>query len=394
MGSRIRRLALVVSHPIQYYAPLYQRLAKRDDLEIRVFFTWHAGEVAVQDHGFGVPVSWDIPLTAGYESELVPNLARDPGTHHFFGLSNPSLLRQVQAWGPDVVHITGWAWWSHLQLMRSLHRLGVPQLFRGDSHLRNSPRRGLRWWAKRILLRRVFSWPSKFLYVGQANREYYRAFGVDESRLHYCTHAIDTQRFAEPSDRLERQAAEWRRDLHIGEGAKVLLFVGKFDVVKQPLMLMRAVREAAGSELLLVIAGGGALEAEVRAVAASEPSRFRVLPFQNQSRMPVVYRLGDLFVLPSMGDTWGLAVNEALACGRPVLVSDRVGCAADVVDDTCGRIFPFDAPGTLIATASELFENGQRLLEMGRAAARRSRLFDVRVAEEALVQALAGGGSS
>lgn len=392
MKSPLRRLALVVSHPIQYYAPLYQQLAKRGDLEIRVFFTWHAGEVAVQDHGFGRPVSWDIPLTDGYESELVPNVAKDAGTHHFFGLRNPSLLSRVQVWRPDAVHVTGWAWWSHLQLLRNLHRLGVPVLFRGDSHLLDDPRRGPRWWVKRALLRQVFSWPSAFLYVGQANRRYYEAFDVGAARLRYCPHAIDVARFAEPDEEYGREAAEWRRSLAIAEEACVLLFAGKLERKKQPIELMRAMLAASDENLVLVLVGGGELQGDVNRLAAETPGRFRVLPFQNQSRMPVVYRLGDLFVLPSAyGETWGLAVNEALACGRPALVSDRVGCAEDVVDESCGRVFPFDAPLAMVGMAGELLSDRPGLLEMGRAASKRAWQFDVTIAEEALVKALAGG---
>ena len=90
-----RRLAFVVSHPIQYYVPLYQRLAKRNDLLTKVFFTWHAGQTPVQDIGFRIPVKWDIPLTEGYDFELVPNVASDPGIHHFLGLRNPSLVERV-----------------------------------------------------------------------------------------------------------------------------------------------------------------------------------------------------------------------------------------------------------------------------------------------------------
>src|SRR4029077_9719598 len=122
------RLALVVSHPIQYYAPLHQRLAKRDDIEIKVFFTWHAATEAVVDPGFGQAFAWDIPLTEGYDYELVPNTAHDPGTHHFFGLRNPSLVGRVLQWMPHIVHITGWAWASHLSALRRFHGLCVPTI--------------------------------------------------------------------------------------------------------------------------------------------------------------------------------------------------------------------------------------------------------------------------
>src|SRR5437588_5408560 len=140
------RLAIIVSHPIQYFAPLYQRLARRSDIAVKVFFTWHAGQTPVTDPGFGVSFAWDIPVAQGYEFELVPNRSSVPGTHHFSGLRNPELMPRVMAWGPDVVHITGWAWLSHLLALRAFAKMGIPTLFRGDSHLLNEVARGPRGW--------------------------------------------------------------------------------------------------------------------------------------------------------------------------------------------------------------------------------------------------------
>jgi glycosyltransferase involved in cell wall biosynthesis len=387
--SRVKRLALIVSHPIQYVVPLYQRLSRRDDLAIKIFFTWHAGEEPVEDRGFGQRIAWDIPLTEGYEFERVWNASADPGMHGFFGLHNPSLIGRVMAWRPDVVQVTGWAWRSHFQALHALHRRGVRTLFRGDSHLLDAVQSGPRWWFKRALLRRAYCWPSGFLVVGSANRTYYERFGVEPNRLFWCPHSIDVRRFAEPADALEQEAAGWRRSLGISARKTVLLYAGKFERRKRPADLMRAVGRLANRETVLVLVGGGELQEEIDSVAAADPERFRVLPFQNQSRMPVVYRLGDLFVLPSAyGETWGLAVNEALACGRPVLVSDRVGCAADVVDATCGRLFPSSNSSALEKSMDELLENPDELSEMGRAAAKRAWSFDIAVTEHALVAAV------
>jgi glycosyltransferase involved in cell wall biosynthesis len=197
---------------------------------------------------------------------------------------------------------------------------------------------------KRMVLSRIFSWPTVFLYVGQANRDYYRAFGVSESKLFYCPHSIEVERFAEPEDQLEREAVTWRKELGISEDRKVLLFAGKFEDKKRPLPLMNAFLKCNRPQTILVMVGDGHQGGTVRALAARHPRQFRVLPFQNQSRMPVVYRLGDYVVLPSAyGETWGLAVNEALACGRPVLVSDRVGCHMDVIrPGLSGEVFRAD----------------------------------------------------
>jgi glycosyltransferase involved in cell wall biosynthesis len=385
-----RRLAIVISHPIQYIAPLHSRLARREDLEVKVFFTWHAGEAPVLDRGFQQAFAWDIPLTDSYMFERIANTATDPGTHHFLGLRNPTLIERVLAWNPDVAIVYGWAWHSHLSALRALYRRRIPVLFWGDSHLLDENRRGARWRAKRALLRRIFRWPAGFLVAGSANRAYYEAFGVPANRLHRCGHTIDVQRFAEPAEKLEGEAVHWRQELDIAEDAMVLLFAGKFEPKKQPLELMRLVAALPNPRIILILVGGGQLQPQVEALAAAHPSRFRVLPFQNQSRMPVVYRLGDLLVLPSAyGETWGLAVNESLASGRPVLVSDRVGCAADLVDRSCGDIFCWKGLTRLPDIVEELSRSPCRVAAMQRSAKTRAAFFDTAVAERAVVDAIA-----
>jgi glycosyltransferase involved in cell wall biosynthesis len=385
MSNAQKRLAVIASHPIQYAVPLYERVARREDIAVKVFFTWHAGQEPVEDRGFQQRIAWDIPLTGGYEFELVANTARDPGPYRFFGLRTPNLVERVLAWKPDLVLVNGWAWLSHLRALHAFARLGVRTLFRGDSHLLDAARRGPRWWIKRSLLRRVFSWPAGFLVVGSANRAYYEAFGVEAARLHPCPHSIDVARFAEPAETLEREAAQWRRELGISPGQMVLLYAGKFERKKRPVELMRVVGRLRLGDVVLVLVGSGELQGEIDAIAAKDPSRFRVLPFQNQSRMPVVYRLGDLFVLPSAyGETWGLAITEAMSCGRPVVVSDRVGCATDLVDPGCGRVFPWNDFASLERTIDSLIADPDSLQQMGCAAAERARSFDIAVTEAAL----------
>lgn len=378
------RLAFIVSHPIQYIAPLYQRLAKRDDIAIKVFFTWHAGETALVDRGFGVPVKWDVPLTAGYEFELVENTASEPGTHHFTGLRNPRLVERVKAWNPTAVHITGWAWLSHLQAILAFSRSRVPVLFRGDSHLLGQPS-GPRWWLKRFVLGWIYSRVTAFLAVGSANREYFRAFGVAEDRLFQCPHCIDVDRFAEPEGTLEEEARSLRRELRLPPECLVLLFAAKFEHIKRPVDFMRAVQALDEPSIRLVMVGAGELEGEVRAIAEQNPEWIRLLPFQNQSRMPVIYRLGDVFVLPSASETWGLAVNEAMASGRPVLVSKNVGCAADLVKERAGWVFDWGDPESLGAAIRDIVRKKQDLVAMGNENRRSAWLFDIGRTEETLL---------
>ena len=382
------RLAIIVSHPIQYYVPLYRRLAKRKDVEIKVFFTWHGAESPILDQGFKKEVAWDIPLRDGYEFEVVPNISTKPGTHHFWGLQNPRLLSAVLEWQPDAVFLTGYAYASHLKAMHAFFTRSVPLLFRGDSHLLNQTG-GLGWVVKRMVLHWIYRWSAACLYVGKHNRDYYRAFGVPEEKLFSCPHSIEVDRFANPSDELEIQATAWRTELGIKDNQVVLLFAGKFEDKKRPLALMRAVKDHDDSNVMLVMVGDGELGDQVRQIAQSAPDRFRVLPFQNQSRMPLVYRLGDLFVLPSVyNETWGLAVNEAIACGRPVLVSDMVGCAPDLVKPgRTGEIFHADDWGDFRGKLKKTLQIAVNADRSGLISF--ARQFDVEATEIHIIAALA-----
>ena len=286
MAETKRRIAIIVSHPIQYYAPLYQRLAKRDDVAIKVFFTWHAGKAAVEDRGFKKDVAWDIPLTEGYDFELVPNISRAPGTHRFFGLRNPTLVEKVLAWQPDVVHITGWAWYSHFMALHAFYKKRTPTLFRGDSHLLELSQTGPRWWVKRTVLQRVYSWPTGFLVTGTANRAYYEAFGVNPERLHSCPHSIDVARFAEPAELYEREAAQWREQMGISRDRCVFLFAGKFERKKRPLELMRAVQTLRGSGLVLVMVGSGELDSRSEMLLQPTPIAFVCCRFKTRPACP------------------------------------------------------------------------------------------------------------
>jgi glycosyltransferase involved in cell wall biosynthesis len=291
-------------------------------------------------------------------------------------LVNPDLVERVKAWKPDVVHITGYNYVSHGQAIKELSKAGIPVVFRGDSHLLDGRGSWWKWWIKKCWLSKVYSWPTAFAYVGQNNRDYYRAFGVPERKMFHVPHTIEVGRFAEPNEQLEAKALAWRRELGIPDDHFVFLYAAKLEPRKRPMELLEAFLAADIPKTTLLFVGSGKLERKLKERALegedgvsvqqcfgkapdtekpknrkTEPSGAELLarrvvfvPFQNQSMMPVVYRLGDALVLPSgHGETWGLAVNEAQACGRPSLVSDCVGCARDIIrEGENGSIFRTD----------------------------------------------------
>ncbi len=326
------RLAIVTTHPIQYYAPLFRLLAKEPGIELKVFYTWsQSRQGAKYDIDFGKMIEWDIPLLDGYSYEFVDNVAKDPGVHHFNGIRNPELNDKIKDWRPLFLLVIGWNFSSHLSCMR--HFKGkIPVLFRGDSTLLDE-KPGLKKIFRRIFLRWVYSHIDYALYVGKNSHDYFYKHGLKEDQLVWVPHAVDNERFGGPDDE-EQDAKQWKRELGISDDDLVLLFAGKLEPKKDPDFMLRLAQHLKDPRLKLIIVGNGKSEEALR-MKSRPDKRIIFLDFQNQQKMPLVYRLCDIFVLPSVGpgETWGLAVNEAMACKRPVMVSTKCGCAPDLVEE-------------------------------------------------------------
>jgi len=360
------RLAIVSTHPIQYNAPWFRTLARQNRIQIRVFYTWSQSRQGGQfDPGFGKVVTWDIPLLDGYDHVFVENIARVPGTHHFSGIRTPSLVTEIEKWKPDALLVFGWNFQSHLHCIRYFHKR-IPILFRGDSTLLDE-RAGLKRLMRRSFLKWVYRNIDYALYVGARNKEYFLAHGIRPAQLYFVPHAIDNARFEEPAAEYEAEALEWRRRLGIGDEEFVVLFAGKMEPKKRPDFLFRLGERIKNTEVRFLLVGNGEMESSLKEQGSADP-RFVFLDFQNQKKMPVIYRMGNVFILPSggPGETWGLAVNEAMACGRPVLVSDRAGCAPDLVQDYVnGFIFSPGEPDQCAARLQFLLDNREKTTRMG-----------------------------
>jgi glycosyltransferase involved in cell wall biosynthesis len=393
------RLAVVLSHPTQYYSPWFRRIAALGAIDLHVYYLWDFGVQARHDRDFGQALQWDIPLMDGYVSEFVPNRSPDPGTHHFAGLDNPGLVARLAAARPDAILLFGYAYRSHLAVMLSPRLAGIPMLLRGDSHDLARPR-GARAMAGRLARRLLFRRFARVLAVGKANAAYFRNNGVPAARIRFVPHCVDNERFRAAEAGSAARAAAWRRGLGIDAAATVVLFAGKFEDKKRPLDLLaaflRLLREAPGAagDAVLLFVGNGALEPELRRLAGEQLGR-RVFfsPFQNQSDMPTVYASADLLALPSFGngETWGLAVNEAMNLARPCLVSSHVGCAQDLVaEGETGWVFEAgDADALHAALARALAAGPEARARMGQRAQARVDAYSFDAAAAALRDALA-----
>jgi glycosyltransferase involved in cell wall biosynthesis len=329
----LKKLAIITSHPIQYNAPLFRLLCTRRKIEIKVFYTWGQSKKAVFDPDFGCTRQWDIPILEGYDFEFVKNVAKKPGSDHFLGIKNPDLIARIEEYRPNAILVFGWAFLSHLKILK--HYKGkIPVLFRGDSTLIDEPYGfSFRKLFRRLFLKWIYSFVDIAFYTGIKNKEYFLLHGLREHQLIFAPHSIENERFFK-NNQILAQSQSLKSELNIPEESVVFLFAGKFHPKKDPITLITAFEKFDDSICHLVLAGNGILENEMKRLTKNKPN-IHYLPFQNQSRMPALYHLCDIFILPSKGpgETWGLAVNEAMASGKAIIASDKVGSAYDLISN-------------------------------------------------------------
>lgn len=356
------KLAIVATHPIQYQVPWYRALEATPGVDLTVYFAL-LPDATQQAAGFGVPFQWDIPLLDGYRWRLLPSRSSQPSLVGFFGLDTPSIHDTLAADRPDAVVITGWHARPMLQALLACIRLGIPRVIRGEANaMRRRP-----WWV-RMLHRALLSRYDAFLAIGRSSRDFYTGYGISEDRIFAAPYSVDNERFQRDATTLAPDRDELRAAWGVPRDATCFLFAGKLEPKKRPLDVLAALdlaRQAATVHLLVV--GAGELEASARALVAAHRLPVTFCGFLNQGEIAGAYVASDCLVLPSdHGETWGLVVNEAMACGRPVIVSDRVGCGPDLVTSgVTGFTFPFADVGALAERMAHAARDPHELAAMG-----------------------------
>lgn len=331
------RIGFLVSHPIQYYAPIFRSLARQCDLT--VFFAHRQTAEGQAKAGYGVAFQWDVDLLSGYEHRFLVNVSRQPSTDVFGGCDTPGIADEIVQGRFDGFVVPGWGLKSYLQAARACRRTRVPVMVRGDSQLA-SQRGGAIRLAKALIFPRFLNRFDGFLYVGRRNREYLEHYGVRADRLFFSPHCIDNDAFRAASG-----VARGERAVHGSSPRRArILFVGKLLESKRPRDLLRAaaILQGRGCKVEVAYAGAGEAEGALRQAATDARVTATFHGFVNQSELPAVYAAADVVVLPSV-ETWGLVANEGMACGVPAVVSDAVGCGPDLIEDgQTGAIFPLD----------------------------------------------------
>jgi glycosyltransferase involved in cell wall biosynthesis len=384
----MKPVAVVATHPIQYQTPLYRYLTQRG-IPIHALFLCKLGSGEGRDAGFGMTVSWDIPLLDGFSYEFVPSVMGDT-PDGFFGLMNPGLLTAIDGRRFSAVMVHGWRSLSMLTAVARAKLGQLPVLYRAESNDRmtqthGGKRRVLSWGLKRVV--------AACLPIGSLNDQFYANLGVPPSRRFLMPYAVDNERFQAAAGSISKTQA--RASFGLNADGTVALFVGKLVPWKQPELLLRAFASSAPRDAQLLIAGTGPMEVELRAQAdRTMPGRIVFTGFLNQSEIPRAYRAADLLVVPSEYETWGLAVNEGMNFQLPAIVSSTVGCAPDLVEEgVTGEIFEQGDQAQLASQLRALLGDRERLSRMGVTAKQRIDEWSFRECEAGLRSALEAVGA-
>jgi len=331
MSERRLRVLAIASHAVQYASPQFRQLARHEQIDFHVAYCSLRGAEAGHDREFDAMVQWDVPLLDGYEWTHVSN--RGSELESFFGLFNPGLWRLIRRGRYDAIlcymgyrHASFWIAYVAAKIS------GVRFLFGTDATtLAARDERGWKKYLKGFAWPRLFRLADQIIVPSSGTRELMLSLGLPPERVTLTPYTVDNEWWLRQSLNVDRDTVRAKWDA--GSEDLVVLFCAKLQSWKRPLDLLRAFAQTDFTKALLVLAGEGPLHSELQAEAIrlGIVSRVRFLGFVNQSQLPSIYTSADVMVLPSGYEPFAVVVNEAMCCACPVISSDAVGAAQDLI---------------------------------------------------------------
>jgi glycosyltransferase involved in cell wall biosynthesis len=388
------RIAVLNSHPIQYFAPLYAYLNAAPDLDVTALYLSDVSIRGAKDAGFGQEVKWDLDLLAGYQSVFLGDGARTREPGGFWSLVAPQVWSELRSGRYDVVWLHGHNYAANLIALMAAKTVGLHVLMRGETHL-GLPCSSVKSLLRRPLMGALYRSCDRLLAIGSANAAFYQAMGVPDHKIFLVPYSVDNDRFAERANLTRDEKKEVRKRYNVPTDRPSVLFAAKFTRRKRPGDVLEAawrLRMETSHPFTVVMAGSGELEGELRSFCAAHALNNVVFTgFVNQSQLPALYAASDIFVLPSEHEPWGLAVNEAMCASIPVVVAREVGCVPDLVRDGVNGYTPATGDIDGLARAFQrLIEDQDLRRRQGQASLARIRQWDYRQCLEGIRSALAG----
>ena len=360
------RLAILTSHPIQYQAPLFRKLAAHPKIDLTVYFCWDFGIREEYDPGFGKKIKWDIPLIEGYKYKFLRNYSPKPNKG-FLGHINPSIIKELWKNRYDAILVHGYANFTSWLAFLGAWLSRIPIFLRGESHLLNYRPLWKRV-IKKVLLIPLFKMISSFLAIGTLNKQYYEYYKVPKEKIFLVPYVADQDFFYEKKKEHIRKIKEIKEGLGIADKEVVILYVGKIFGGKGPgaFDLLKAFERLKSKPAKLIFVGDG----KERLILEKYKNKHKIkniifTGFVNQNEISKYYAIGDILALPSYHEQWGMVINEAMYFNTAIIASDQVGGAHDLVHHgKNGFIFPAGDVNTLSNYLQELVANRELLQSM------------------------------
>ena len=367
-----RKISYLLSHPIQYFSPLFSEMAAANEIDLTVYYCCNPAKSVQFDKGFGQIISWDIPLLEGYKFCFLKNLSNGIlSKSGFWSLININIAQKLYADKNEVLIVHGWGYFTHVFAIIINKLLGKQVWLRGENPC-NQERKKPKWvrTIKKLIFKYgLFKLVDRFLYIGTENKEFYRYYGVPVQKLIYAPYAVNNKFFSECINFFPGKNA-LRKELNLPLDAIIILFSGKYIRKKNPMDLLKAYTQLdTPKRKAMIMMGDGALRQEMEQFINDNKLVDVVLTgFINQTNIAKYYMISDIFVLPSgLGETWGLVLNEAMIFGLPAVVSSTVGSSADLIKHgENGYVFKEGDIDELIKNLSMLIENDEFRTQAGR----------------------------
>ncbi|HXH41304.1 MAG TPA: glycosyltransferase [Thermoanaerobaculia bacterium] len=354
-----RRVAIVASHVIQYQDPFFRLLAADPKVDLTVLYCSTAGARMYRDEDMGTALKWDVEILSGYRHVFLHNLVHDSNrgwTRHINPGIVPVLLRGRYEMA---IFMLGWGSVSALLGILTCRLAGIPFFLYGDSSF-PPPETTMRRRVRARMLRFLFRNTTGFMVSGALNADYYRHYGADPGHFFLLPWAVDNERFAEASRFAPEEREEMRERFGIRPGQAVFVFSAKLVERKDPMTLLRAFEQIPDRDRAAVLfLGDGVLRQPLETYAREHGlPNAHFAGFVNQSELPKYYGMSDVFVLPSIYEPRGAVINEAMACGLPVIVTDRCGSIGDIVlEGENAFIYPAGDAASLAASMARLIND-------------------------------------
>lgn len=398
-ARRRLRLAYLVSHPIQYQAPLLRRIAQEPDIDLTVFFGSDFSLREYKDEGFGVGVKWDVRLLDGYQYEFLPKI-RDTGTTTIASPLNYGIARRLSGkeGSPrfDALWVHGYSTVTAMQGILAAKSMGIPVLLRAESWLHDRARTSSKLAMKRVYFKILKQFVDATLPIGTFNSRYWQHYFGPDFPMFLMPYAVDNSYFQLRGQEAIQHRTALQMELNLDPSRPVILFASKLQRRKRCADLLDAYTQILSQKLVspdpyLVIVGDGEERAPLeRTVAERQLDGVRFCGFRNQSELPRFFDLASVFVLPSQHEPWGLIVNEVMNAARAVIVSDDVGCQPDLVRNGIeGFVYPVGNIAALTLALSQVLSTPETPVILGRNARKRVSQWSFEEDIKGLRQALA-----